>query len=437
MKDDNKIDWPKLRYHPVHSALWNYNGRFAAVVAGRQSGKTELCLRKLVMQLPIIKPYPDPLYFFLYPTYQQAKQKIWDRTLRLIPKNWILKNGINIQDMTIRTIFGSKLTIAGADKPHRLEGSPADWIMVDESADQRPNLYGVSLRPMLGIRNGACWRLGVPKRAGIGRMEYREFFNKGLKGEDGIRSFYWKTSEIWSKEEIEAAKKQSTELDFKEQYEAEWIDQGSTVYYAFGDDNVRDDIYYDPTQEIVVGCDFNVNPMCWVLSHYRDGKLFVFDEMFIRDANTQDTLDKLFSKYRDHLAGWRFYGDASSRARKTSALRSDYLIIKNDARFGQKKVNFPRRNPHVRDRVACVNKALKNASGDVHLLINYTCKKLINDLTCVQYEEGTSEIEDYHGTDIGHMVDAFGYIVHQLMPIKLVSPIAPMVYLSSGQESAA
>lgn len=427
----SKTIWPVLRYHPVQAALWTYTGRFCAVVAGRQSGKTEVCQRKLALQLPIKKPWSDPIYFYVLPTRAQAKRVAWDRIIKLIPKEWIVpKIGINISDMSIKTIFGSILYITGADKPHRLEGNPADGVIVDESSDQRPGLYERTIRPMLAMRNGFCYRIGVPKRSGIGRLEFRDFFNRGIDRKDGIVSFYWKSSDVWTAEEIEAAKSQMSELDYAEQCEGMWIDQGGSVYYAFSNDNVRDDslVCYQPSQEIIVGCDFNVDPMCWTLSHYIDGKVYVFDEIFLRNTNTQSTLDFLYNKYYQHDSGWMFFGDATSRSRKTSSVRSDYLIIKNDARFGEKKVHFPEKNPHIRDRFAAVNAAFKNAKGDIRLYINMNCKRLINDLNMVSYVEGTSNPEDYSGTDVGHTSDAMGYMIRCLMPVIYENPVAPAIY---------
>lgn len=425
-----KVVWEKLRYHPVQSALWTYTGRFAAVVAGRQSGKTEICIRKLILQLPIKKPWPDPIYYYVWPTYAQAKRNAWDRIIRMIPKVWVAS--INKQDWCIKTVFGSTLFILGADKPHRLEGNPTDGIMVDESSDQRPGLYALTIRPMLAMRNGFCYRLGVPKRSGIGRAEFREFYNRGLERKDGIASFYWPSSTVWTKEEIEESKRHMTELDFQEQCDAMWKDEGGGVYYAFTPDNVRDDINYDPSREIIVGCDFNVDPMCWTLSHYKDGKILVFDEIMLRNTSTQATLDYLNNKYYQHTAGWRFYGDASSRARKTNATKSDYLIIKNDARFGHKRVFFPQKNPHIRDRFASVNAAFKNAAGDIRLYVSINCKRLINDFSIVSYSEYSSDIEDYRGTDIGHMSDAIGYVIHRLIPFKVPCDAVPTIHTSAA-----
>lgn len=424
----SKTIWPKLRYHNVHAQLWKYSGRFAAIVAGRQSGKTELCMRKMVLQLPIKKPWPDPLYFYLYPTRDQAKQKAWDRFLQLIPPEWIVKDGINLTDRCIRTVWGSKLYITGSDKPHRLEGGPSDGVMIDESCDQKPGLFQRSIVPMLASRSGFCYRLGVPKRSGISKAEFKEFFDRGVDRKDGIASFHWKASEVLLPNEVDVLKSQLGELDYEEQINASWVDTGAGVYYSFTSENIRDDISYKPTEKILVGCDFNVNPMCWTLSHLIDDKFYVFDEVFLRNTNTQATLDYIFNKYYQHDAGWDFYGDATSRANKTSATYSDYLIIKNDVRFGHKYTFFPEKNPHLRDRFAAVNAACRNAKGDVRLYINNKCKHLIGDFNIVAYKEGTSEVEDYRGTDYDHTVSALGYMINIVAPVRLELSVAPAIY---------
>ena len=385
------------------------------------------------MHLPIKKDWPNPIYVYLLPTFNQARRVAWYPIMDMIPREWIVpRTGINRTELSITTVFGSKLYVQGADKPERLEGIPCDGCVIDESSDQRPTLYPRTIVPMLADRNGFCHRIGVPKRSGIGRVQFREFYEKGLRNEDGIASFHWQSKDILTEAQIEEARSQLDPVDFAEQFEASWVDSGSNVYYGFKDANVSFNCVYDPTQEIIVGCDFNVDPMSWMLAHFIDGKLYVFDELAIPNTNTPSVLDILFNRYYTHNAGWRFYGDASSRSNKTSATRSDYLIIKGDARFGQKRVFFPAKNPRVRDRVASVNRAFQTANGNISCFINPRCRKLINDLRIVNYVENTSDIEDYSGTTIGHMSDALGYAIHIIMPIRVGPDSVPAVWSQVG-----
>jgi hypothetical protein len=49
------------------------------------------------------------------------------------------------------------------------------------------------------------------------------------------------------------------------------------------------------------------------------------------------------------------------------------------------------------------------------------------------YQEASSELENYAGTDIGHMADALGYAVFNLMPIKLNKIFVPVVVTHSAE----
>lgn len=421
------VKWTSLRYHPQQAAAWKSKKKYVVLVAGRGSGKTEIARRKTVISLAVKKEWPDPLYAYCLPTFSQAKKVAWDPIVQLIPPQWIRKNGINVSDMTIKTIFGSTLYIVGMDKPQRMEGLQFDRVIIDESSDQKPGVFEKSISPTLNHRDGQCWRIGVPKRSGIGRVEFRKFFDKGIKGASHIDSYTWKSSTVLTSEQLEAAKEITDTQQFEEQYNAVWLDAGGSIYHAYSDQNLFDGAVYDPILPIYVGSDFNVDPMCWTLGHKRGEHLDIFEEVFLRNTHTEKTLNYLHGKYGSHLAGWNFYGDASGRARKTSTGRTDYLLIKNDARFVNKKVFYPKKNPLVKDRHATVNAALCNAKGERRIRIHPSCTYLINDLEMMSYVEGTTEVEDYSGTDIGHISDGFGYCIMRVYPMRLHRTSIPSV----------
>ena len=421
------LSWEQLRYHPTHEALWNSPKRYAAVVAGRRSGKTELAKRKIVVSLAYKKPWPDPIYAYVLPTFPQARRVAWYSLLNMIPKEWIPKDGINKTESSIKTIFGSTLYIVGMDKPHRIEGISLDGIVLDEASDHRPEVWSKTALPMLTARSGWGWQIGVPKKAGVGRADFREFFQRGMNGDPDIASYSWKSSEVWLPHQIEEAKRMMSDEAYREQCEAEWIDAGGSVYHAYRAARNLADVQYNSDFPIYVGCDFNVDPMCWVLGHWNGEVLRIFEEVELKDTNTQKTLDYLYSKYSSHNAGWRFIGDASARQRKSSASRTDYLHIRNDSRFRNATVWFPNRNPRVLDRIADVNALLCNAKDEVRLLINPKCTRLIKDFDAMSYKEKTNELEDYSGTEIGHMSDALGYLITKIAPIKLEGKAVPVL----------
>lgn len=429
--------WKKLRYHPSHNAIWNCDKRHIVVVAGRRSGKTQLAKYKMALSLAVKKPWPNPTYAFCCPTYKQAKQVIWKEMIELIPDNWLEKDGVHVSDMCITTIFGSMLYVVGLDKPKRLEGLALDGAIIDECSDQRPEAFKLSILPALMDRNGWSWRIGVPKRTGIGKVAFREAYDRGQTGEDPhVASFHWKSSSVLTEEQLEASMSEMTQEDFDEQYNAAWIDAGGTIYYAFTDENVDENADYNKETPIDVGSDFNVDPMCWTLSHSYgdrgvDKKVDVFDQVYLKNTNTEAALDNLHKRYGEHEAGWRFYGDASGRNRHPNSSKTDYILIKNDKRFKNSKVIYPQKNPPVRDRFATVNAGLCNAKKERRVKIHPRCERLIRDFKEMAYQEGTTEPENYRGTQIGHMSDGFGYMMFRVMPLNVTPSAAPAVMLGT------
>lgn len=225
--------------------------------------------------------------------------------------------------MSIETIFGSTLYIMGMDKPQRIEGIQIDGAVIDECSDQKPGTFSTSILPTLSHRNPWCWRIGVPKRNGTGRIEFRAFYEAGIRGDENIDSYMWKSSTVLDPKELETRKSLMTVEEFEEQFNAVWLDAGGSIYHAFSDENLNPGAVYDPSVPIWVGADFNVDPMCWVLGHFEEGKLRIFDELFVKNTHTEACLKKLKEKYLNKRFG-TFVGTLRLVIEKLQPLR---LII--------------------------------------------------------------------------------------------------------------
>ena len=411
--------WYDLFYHKEQARLWRSKARFAAVTAGRGSGKTELARRRIVLMLAQRKPWPDPIYFYALPTFSQAKRVAWRPIKKLVPPEW-LASPPKETELIIETVFGSTLYVIGMDKPHRVEGVQWDGGVIDESSDQRPGIFNLNFLPAFSHRKAWCWRIGVPKRQGVGAPEFKAFFDLGKSGEDPeIDSFTWPSRDILTPEELRFAMQNLDATDFSEQYEANWEKAGGRIFHAYDDVQNVKEVQYSVNETILVGSDFNVNPMCWVLAHRRGNEIHVFDEMMVRDTNTVATLGQLAARYgTTHKGDWEFYGDAAGRARTTKADTTDYILIRNDNRFRHKRVYYPRANPPLRARFAACNAMFCNAAQERRVFIHPRCKRLRADLRDRAYDKDGVTPSDYG--DMGHMSDGFGYIIHKLFPIRLV-----------------
>lgn len=413
--------WFPLNYHEQQSRLWREKSRNVLVVAGRGSGKTEIARRRVVRHLRIKKPWHDPRYFYAMPTYKQCRDRIRDKVLALIPRTWLVKVPGD-SAMEFKTVFGSWLFLVGLDVPARIEGDQYDGGVQDESSDTKPGVYGRSIRPALTHREGWLWRIGVPKRYGCGAHEFRAAFKHGLSGEGGMASYQWSSDTVLKSEELAQARQDTDAKDYEEQYGGNFVDAGGGAFYSFDDNLDVAEVRYRPDQMVIVGCDFNVTPMAWVLCHivtyYGVEHLEVFDEIWLKDTNTKATLDVLWAKYgKQQKGGWVFCGDATGNSRKTSATEADYIIIRNDKRFAA-QIRVPKANPPIRDRFAACNAMLCSAAGVRRCLIGTRCQHLRDDLDARTLKP--SGEPDDSDPMAGHVTDAWGYVVWRFFPMSLL-----------------
>ena len=427
--------WPKLNYHETQHKVWVSPKRFIYLPCGRQSGKTELALRRLVRFLPIKKEWADPKYFYAGPTYGQAKRTAWQRLINLIPPQWIAPNGISRSELRIQTIFGSELYLIGLDKPQRIEGMILDGGVIDENSDIKPGTFDLSILPTLVWRDGWCWFIGVPKRFGIGAVDYRNNCELAASGELADSAlFTWPSEGIVPNDYLEMCRTRMDIRDFDEQFNAQWVNSSGGIFHSFDREfNVRPCIY-DPNKTLIIGMDFNVDPLCWVICQMNGTSLDVIDEVFIRNTNTPAALLVLLNRYANHKGHFEIYGDASSRGRHTSAYNTDYTIISGDLQLKAlgRTLHFDMSNPPVADRFAETNARIQSGDGQRHIYVDSHCKNLIRDLETRTYKLGTREADD-SSKDSGHMSDALGYIIHKVWPLNLKLTNTQIITIRSGK----
>lgn len=173
------------------------------------------------------------------------------------------------------------------------------------------------------------------------------------------------------------------------------------TYYAFSEDNIAD--VKRVNGSILIGLDFNVEPMCGIVAQYVNGKIFVIDEVIV-DVNA-DTYKWSDLAIKKGYAGAIIYPDHTGGNRKTSGM-SDFNILK-DKGFRIENTY----NPIVFDRVNNTNRLLSDKS----VLISPNCKWLRRDLEKVSWRGG--KLDQTTDKNLSHSSDALGYLLWKLMPI--------------------
>lgn len=201
------------------------------------------------------------------------------------------------------------------------------------------------------------------------------------------------------------------------------------VVKDFTDENVKE-IKYQPNMDLYISCDFNVDPMAWVLAHKTDDKVFYFDELVLENTTTAKTCEEFHSRYPNHKAKIIVNGDASGDNRSCTSEYTNYVIIKKKLQsFGYDvEIKIKGFNPPIKNRVAAFNAKVRNANGDVGLYISPKCEKLLYNVYNLRYLEGSSRIDVPTYTQIkqmkelkflSHPFDAASYLVDFYWPIVL------------------
>lgn len=390
------------------SAIFLDPNRFRVVVAGRRFGKTFLSTAEL-LRASINKPNSNCWY--IAPTYRAAKDIAWQMLIETIPSSYIAKR--NESELTLKLINGSQISIKGGESYDNLRGRSLDFVVLDEYADMRPQVWSEVIRPSLSDRQGSAMFIGTPK----GRNHFYDLWTVGTDGQQDWSSFQFTTLDGGNvpAEEIESAQRDLDERTFKQEYLANFVNYSGVIYYNF--DRKASMAKAVEADVLHIGMDFNLDPMSAVVAVRDGGTITCVDEIVMYGSNTDEMVDEIKTRYPNKKIV--VYPDPACAQRKTSAGgRTDLSILQN-AGFVVKVRN---KHPAVRDRINAVNSRLKTSDGERHLFVTPKCKQVILGLERQTYKEGTSQPDKDGGFD--HMNDALGYMVEYLYPIKKQYEIA-------------
>ena len=377
--------------------------RFRVLVAGRRFGKSYLSCVEL-LRGAIEKP--GETYFYCAPTYRMAKDIAWKGLKRLVPKVWI--KGKNETDLRIDLINGSSIELKGTENAMALRGRSISGVVLDEAAFMDSEVWFEVIRPALADKQG--WALFISTPDGTASWFYDLWCFCGENEWEDWQRWSFTTIEGGNvpAEEVEAARAQLDERTFRQEFEASFENLSGLVAVSFRDTNISTKAADIPVLPLLLGVDFNVDPMSGICAVRKDDTLYVFDEVMLTGGATtwdfSEEITRRFGVDRRVIA----CPDPTGGSRKTSGVGlTDHSILRRNG-FN---VSSPKAPWKIRDKITCVNTALLDASGARRTLIHPRCKELIKSLRTLTYTPNTGLPNKNLGVD--HAFDAFGYLCLQ------------------------
>ncbi|RWB95544.1 MAG: terminase [Mesorhizobium sp.] len=409
---------PKLFVHKGQKMVLHDRRRFRVIVAGRRWGKTQVA-RVALIEAAVKKN--NQLVWYVAPTYAMARGILWDALKDSIPPAFIRK--INETRMTIHLVNGSRIELKGADKPDSLRGVGIHFLVIDEAQDIKEDTWTKVLRPTLSTTGGRVIIIGTPKsfnwlydRYVDGQRGVVYVDEKGRTVENQWRSWQFPTitSPFIPPSEIAAARRDLDPRSFQQEYEASFVTMSGRVYYAFDRRLHVGDYKFNPQLPVIIGQDFNIDPMSSVIMQQQsNGEIWVVEETILFGSNTQEVADELQARFYKNQNQVTFFPDPAGANRNHDRGESSLEILRQ---AGFKKILYRRKHPPVADRVNSVNRLLLTADGTIRLKVDKNCKHLITALEQTIYKPGSRDVDKKAGVE--HPADALGYYAEFAHPVR-------------------
>lgn len=208
---------------PWQQEVWNDETRFKIVAAGRRTGKSRLAAWMLILRaLQTEKGH----VFYVAPTQGQARDIMWQTLLEL--GNPVIINS-HINNLQIKLVNGATISLKGADRPETMRGVSLRFLVLDEYADMKPEVFEQILRPALADQKGDALFIGTP----MGRNHFYDLYQYGELGDDLTYKTWHFTSysnPLLDSEEIDVAKKSMSSYAFRQEFMASFEARGSEMF---------------------------------------------------------------------------------------------------------------------------------------------------------------------------------------------------------------
>ena len=187
------------------------NARFKVVAAGRRTGKSYLAAISMIIRALDGK---EGKVFYVAPTQGMARDIMW-HTIFELAGDIIERSHTNNLEITLAG--GNTIFLKGADRPDTLRGVSLKYLVLDEYAFCKPDVFDNILRPALADKQGDMLAIGTPE----GRNHFYDMYT-GATQWDGWEAFHYTSFDnpLVPKSEIEHARQTLPSYAFHQEFMA-------------------------------------------------------------------------------------------------------------------------------------------------------------------------------------------------------------------------
>jgi predicted phage terminase large subunit-like protein len=221
--------------HDAQAIIHSSDARFKVVAAGRRFGKSYLaCITLLLEGLKDEcvgesgRRYDLGIkeVWYVAPTFEKSKGIMWP-LLKMLGHKVIATTHENTATCTL--VNGRRIAIKGSDRPDTLRGRGLSYVVLDEFAFMKEDVWEKIIRPALSDVEGRALFIGTPE----GKNHFYNLFMKaGQLGLPTWQAFQFKSIDnpTMTATEIMAAKESMSTENFRQEYEASFTEGGGKVF---------------------------------------------------------------------------------------------------------------------------------------------------------------------------------------------------------------
>jgi predicted phage terminase large subunit-like protein len=164
--------------------------------------------------------------FYVAPTQGQARDIMWQTLLELAHP---IVTSSHINNLQIKLVNGATISLKGADRPETMRGVSLKFLVMDEYADMKPEVFEQILRPALADQKGAALFIGTP----MGRNHFYDLYKYAeLEDDESYAAWHFTSydNELLDPDEIDLAKKSMSSYAFRQEFMASFEARGSEMF---------------------------------------------------------------------------------------------------------------------------------------------------------------------------------------------------------------
>jgi len=207
-----------VKLHPAQLEIFNSKARFKVVSAGRRFGKSRLAAWILIIKA-LQSESKDVWY--IGPTFQQSKEIMWGMLKELLQGTELIAQTYE-NTATIILTNGRKISLKGSDRPDTLRGVGLYYVVLDEYASMKPDVWEKIIRPTLADVKGEALFIGTPE----GKNHFYDIWLEADKESNkDWEAFQFNSTDnpLIDPEEIKVARETMSTQAFRQEFEASFV----------------------------------------------------------------------------------------------------------------------------------------------------------------------------------------------------------------------